>query len=58
MSFEYLTLYVKYIYQRVVETNNRLHICDYRYPMKDYLDFVPVSCEMYRQWVIENNFCK
>jgi mannitol 2-dehydrogenase len=29
-----------------------------RYPIKDYLDFVPVSCELYRQWVIEDNFCK
>jgi mannitol 2-dehydrogenase len=29
-----------------------------RYPIKDYEDFVPVSCELYRQWVIEDKFCK
>jgi mannitol 2-dehydrogenase len=29
-----------------------------RYPIKDYEDFIPVSCELYRQWVIEDKFCK
>jgi mannitol 2-dehydrogenase len=43
---------------RITPAASEAEIDYIRYPIKDYLDFVPVSCELYRQWVIEDNFCE
>lgn len=42
---------------RITPAASKKEVDFMRYPMRNFADDVPVSCESYRQWVIENKFC-